>query len=91
MTAEAACVCDWLADFRQELKRNAVLSDIVSLGAYHMNHVRLATLRTQQARERLVNLGELTIKNLRCVVMNLAPPRCAFGFTGSPTTSPTKR
>lgn len=59
-----------IEDFRQELRRIAVLSDIASLGAYQMNHVWLATLRTPEAKERLVSAKELNIKNLRCVVID---------------------
>ncbi|KAG0409708.1 hypothetical protein HPB47_013180 [Ixodes persulcatus] len=35
-----------------------------------MNHVWLATLRTPEAKERLVNTKKLCIKNLRCVVVD---------------------
>lgn len=59
-----------IEDFRQELKRCAVLSDIVALGAFQMNHVWLATLRTPEAKERLLNAKELKVKGLRCVIID---------------------
>lgn len=59
-----------IEDFREELKRIAVLNDIVALGAFQMNHVWLATLRTSEAKERLVSSKELVVKNLRCVIID---------------------
>ncbi|KAG0434728.1 hypothetical protein HPB47_018914 [Ixodes persulcatus] len=57
-------------DLKEELKRIAVLSDIVALGAFQMIHVWLATLRTSEAKERLVSSKELVVKNLRCVIID---------------------
>ncbi|XP_040075839.2 uncharacterized protein LOC115326770 [Ixodes scapularis] len=59
-----------IEDFRQELKRCAVLSEIVALGAFQMNHVWLATLRTPEAKKRLIDCKELKVKDLRCVVID---------------------
>ncbi|CAN7988412.1 unnamed protein product, partial [Ixodes hexagonus] len=57
-------------DFRQELKRCAVLADIVSLGGFQMNHIWIATLRTPEAKQRLVDCKELKVKQLRCLVID---------------------
>ncbi|KAM7294416.1 uncharacterized protein ISCGN_023922 [Ixodes scapularis] len=59
-----------LKNFRQELKRCAVLSEIVALGAFQMSHVWLATLRTPEAKKRLIDCKELKVKDLRCVVID---------------------
>ncbi|XP_042149824.1 uncharacterized protein LOC121837958 [Ixodes scapularis] len=59
-----------IEDFRQELKWTAALPVIVSLGAFQMNHVWLATLRTPEAKERLLNLKKIKVKGLRCLVMD---------------------
>ncbi|KAM7283644.1 uncharacterized protein ISCGN_000751 [Ixodes scapularis] len=50
-----------IQDFRQEMARCGVLGDIAALGAYQMNHVWMATLRTAEAKRRLVDAKELQI------------------------------
>lgn len=60
----------FIHSFRQELKRCAVLADIVSLGGFQMNHVWIATLRTPEAKQRLVDCKELKVKQLRCLVID---------------------
>ncbi|KAM7290274.1 uncharacterized protein ISCGN_026919 [Ixodes scapularis] len=57
-------------DFRQEMARCGVLGDIAALGAYQMNHVWMATLRTAEAKRRLVDAKELQAKGLRCLVVD---------------------
>ncbi|KAM7311425.1 uncharacterized protein ISCGN_008332 [Ixodes scapularis] len=57
-------------DFRQEMARCGVLGDIAALGAYQMNHVWMATLRTAEAKRRLVDAKELQVKGLRCLVVD---------------------
>ncbi|KAM7290857.1 uncharacterized protein ISCGN_027444 [Ixodes scapularis] len=59
-----------IEDFRQELKRTPALPDIVSLGAFQTNHVWSATLRTPEAKERLLNYKEIKVKGLRCLVID---------------------
>ncbi|KAM7280979.1 uncharacterized protein ISCGN_006179 [Ixodes scapularis] len=59
-----------IEDFRQEPKRCAVLSDIVALGAFQMNHLWMATLRAPEAKQRLLDAKELEVKKLRCVVID---------------------
>lgn len=59
-----------IQDFRQEMARCGVLGDIAALGAYQMNHVWMATLRTAEAKRRLVDAKELQVKGLRCLVVD---------------------
>ncbi|KAM7311428.1 neprilysin-like [Ixodes scapularis] len=51
------------------MARCGVLGDIAALGAYQMNHVWMATLRTAEAKRRLVDAKELQVKGLWCLVV----------------------
>lgn len=59
-----------IEEYKQELKRCAVLSDNAGLGAFQMNHVWLATLRTPKTKERLLNAKELNVKALHCLIID---------------------
>lgn len=59
-----------IEDLKTELKRCGVLNEILSFGAFQMNHVWMATLQTPEAKQRLVETKELKVKNLRCIVID---------------------
>lgn len=56
-------------DFREELQRLSVLSEVLAIGAYQMNHVWLVTLRSSAAKQLLVKARKLEVKkNMYLVV-----------------------
>lgn len=57
-------------DFREELQRLSVLSDVLAIGAYQMNHVWLVTLRSSAAKQRLVKASKLEVKKKQCLVID---------------------
>ncbi|KAM7307705.1 hypothetical protein ISCGN_011341 [Ixodes scapularis] len=61
-----------IQDFRDELRRLEVLKDLASAGPHQMNHVWMLRLHTLQAKQRLVDAKELTVKGGRCLVLDPA-------------------
>ncbi|KAG0434231.1 hypothetical protein HPB47_019253 [Ixodes persulcatus] len=59
-----------IQDFRDELRRLEVLKDLASAGPHQMNHVWMLRLHTLQAKQRLVDAKELTVKGGRCLVLD---------------------
>ncbi|XP_065289647.1 uncharacterized protein [Dermacentor albipictus] len=47
-----------------------MLPDVEALGAYQMNHVWAVTLRTTEAKNRLLSATEVTVKERRCLVVD---------------------
>ncbi|CAN7978716.1 unnamed protein product [Ixodes persulcatus] len=59
-------------DFPDELQRLQVLKDLASAGPHQMNHVWMLRLHSLAAKQRLVDVKELTIKGGRRLVIDPA-------------------
>ncbi|KAM7300635.1 uncharacterized protein ISCGN_016243 [Ixodes scapularis] len=57
-------------DFRQPLKDAGVIQDVGTIGAYQMSHVWLLNLRTDEAKKKLLEAGQLVIKEKKCLVID---------------------
>ncbi|XP_037576921.1 uncharacterized protein LOC119459168 [Dermacentor silvarum] len=57
-------------DFEEECERLQIVKDVVSIGAYQMNHVWALTTHSMAAKEVLVEARELRIKGKRCLVID---------------------
>lgn len=57
-------------DFRDALEKERLLSDVVALGAYQINHVWAVTMNSPEATKRLAQLKELQVKGRRCLVID---------------------
>lgn len=58
-------------DFRPSLDEVGALKDIKSLGPYQMNHLRLMTLKTAEAKRQLLAAGGPCVKERKCYVLDL--------------------
>ncbi|XP_072143642.1 uncharacterized protein [Dermacentor andersoni] len=59
-------------DFRDALARQSLLSDVIALGAYRMSHVWAITLKDADAVKKIAGVGELRVKERRCLVIDPA-------------------
>ncbi|XP_077505074.1 uncharacterized protein LOC144114919 [Amblyomma americanum] len=59
-------------DFRDMLARQSMLTDVLALGAYRMSHVWAVTFKDAEATKKMVSLGEVKVKQRRCVVIDPA-------------------
>lgn len=57
-------------DFRDTLQAVGMLSVVVALGAYQINHVWAVTMNTAEASKKLAVLKELQVKGRRCLVID---------------------
>lgn len=57
-------------DFRDALTPTGLLPDVVSLGAYQVNHLWAVTFNDAAPTKRLLALKELQVKGRRCVVVD---------------------
>lgn len=57
-------------DFRDALTETGLLPDVVSLGAYQINHLWAVTFNDAAPTKRLLALKELKVKGRRCVVVD---------------------
>ncbi|KAM7284369.1 uncharacterized protein ISCGN_001463 [Ixodes scapularis] len=67
---DIACRPYRIEDFRQPLGEAGVLGDVVRLGAFQMSHVWLLDLRTDAAKQKLLEMGRLTVKGRTCIVVD---------------------
>lgn len=61
-----------IEDFRQPLDQVGVLREVVGIGAYQMAHVWLLDLRTEAAKQKVIEAGRLTVKGRTCLVVDPA-------------------
>ncbi|XP_037568295.2 uncharacterized protein LOC119449185 [Dermacentor silvarum] len=59
-------------DFRDPLARLGLLPEVVSLGAFQMNHVWAVTFRSSEATKKMLAFGEIMVKERRCLVLDPA-------------------
>ncbi|KAG0412870.1 hypothetical protein HPB47_009991 [Ixodes persulcatus] len=59
-----------IEDFRDSLGTAGVLEDIVSFGSFQMNHLWIMTLKTTEAKRRLLALNRLCIKDKACFLLD---------------------
>ncbi|XP_075543962.1 uncharacterized protein LOC142578464 [Dermacentor variabilis] len=59
-------------DFRDALAPLSLLPEVIALGAYRMSHVWAVTFKDADAAKKIVNIGELKVKNARCLVIDPA-------------------
>ncbi|XP_050046400.1 uncharacterized protein [Dermacentor andersoni] len=59
-------------DFRDTLIRLGLLPEVDALGAFQMNHVWAVTFRSPDAMKKMLALGDITVKERRCLVVNPA-------------------
>lgn len=57
-------------DFVRPLQQAGVLSELAGLGAYQMGHVWLLKLKTPEAKEKLLQAGEIQVKGRRCLAID---------------------
>lgn len=57
-------------DFRDALGPTGVLTDIIALGAYQINHVWAVTLNGEDATKKLLAFKELQVKGHRCLIVD---------------------
>ncbi|XP_050030398.1 uncharacterized protein [Dermacentor andersoni] len=57
-------------DIRDALGTLAMLPDVEALGAFQMNHVWAVTLKTTEAKNRLLSATEVTVKERRCLIVD---------------------
>nr|XP_050052490.2 uncharacterized protein LOC126548394 [Dermacentor andersoni] len=61
-----------IEDFRDALAQHSLLPDVIALGAYRMSHVWAITFKDADAVKKLSSIGELRVKNRRCLVIDPA-------------------
>ncbi|KAH8026947.1 hypothetical protein HPB51_000367 [Rhipicephalus microplus] len=54
-------------DFRKPLKELGIIQEVSGIGAYQMSHVWLLNVRTDEAKNTLLDAGLLSVKDQRCV------------------------
>ncbi|CAN7976686.1 unnamed protein product [Ixodes persulcatus] len=59
-----------IEDFRDSLSTAGVLEDIVSFGSFQMNHLWIMTLKTTEAKRRLLALKRFCIKDKACFLLD---------------------
>ncbi|XP_077491932.1 uncharacterized protein LOC144102568 [Amblyomma americanum] len=59
-------------DFRDALAQHSSLPDIIALGAYCMSHVWAVTFKEPEGVKKIAGIGELSVKEQRCLVIDLA-------------------
>lgn len=56
--------------FRDALDHLGALPDVIALGAYQMNHVWAVTLKNSGAMKKMLEAGDIQVKDHRCIVVN---------------------
>ncbi|KAG0436340.1 hypothetical protein HPB47_018005, partial [Ixodes persulcatus] len=59
-----------IGDFARSLDAAVGMKNVAALGAFQLNHVWVCTLHDVKTRDRLTSLGELTVKERRCVIVD---------------------
>ncbi|XP_075535627.1 uncharacterized protein LOC142571280 [Dermacentor variabilis] len=59
-------------DFRKPLKDAGVIQQVGGIGAYQMSHVWLLNMKTDEAKQMLLDAGPLLVKNRTCLVIDPA-------------------
>ncbi|KAM7300575.1 uncharacterized protein ISCGN_016186 [Ixodes scapularis] len=59
-----------IEDFRQPLNNAGVIQDVGTIGAYQMSHVWLLNMRSDEAKKKLLEAGQLIIKEKTCLVID---------------------
>ncbi|XP_077538796.1 uncharacterized protein LOC144151569 [Haemaphysalis longicornis] len=57
-------------DFRDMLAKCGMLSEVVALGAYQINHIWAVTFNSPEATKRMAAAGEVQVKGRRCLVID---------------------
>ncbi|XP_064475615.1 uncharacterized protein LOC135389504 [Ornithodoros turicata] len=60
-------------DFKPALKTTLNPEDIASFGVYQMNHVWVLTTRSAQAKQKLLEIGECSVKGRKCLILDTSP------------------
>ncbi|CAN8014902.1 unnamed protein product [Ixodes persulcatus] len=82
-----------IEDFRDSLRTAGVLEDIVSFGSFQMNHLWIMTIKTTEAKRRLLALKRLCIKDDSCFLLdpNKAEVRVKVHWLPHPVSDETVR
>lgn len=59
-----------IEDFKVPLETVGVNREISAIGAYEMNHLWIATMKTIAAKRRLLDAKEIAVKGKRCVILD---------------------
>ncbi|XP_049518831.1 uncharacterized protein LOC125943519 [Dermacentor silvarum] len=59
-------------DFRKPLKDAGIIQQVDGIGAYQMSHVWLLNLKTDEAKQALLDAGPLLAKNRPCLIIDPA-------------------
>lgn len=57
-------------DFRDALAQHGVLPEVISLGAYQINHVWAVTFMNADANRKMLAASEMVVKGRPCVVID---------------------
>ncbi|KAM7301063.1 uncharacterized protein ISCGN_016625 [Ixodes scapularis] len=57
-------------DFRDILSHLELFPEVIALGAYQKNHVRLVTFKLLEGKRRVLAAGDLVVKGRRCIVID---------------------
>ncbi|KAH6945492.1 hypothetical protein HPB50_008759 [Hyalomma asiaticum] len=57
-------------DFRDALGPTGLLSEVVALGAYQINHVWAVTMCNEDSTKRMLEVKELKVKGRRCIIVD---------------------
>ncbi|KAH7986260.1 hypothetical protein HPB51_026694 [Rhipicephalus microplus] len=59
-----------LKDFRAPLKKVGLIKAITGIGAFQMNHIWLAKMRSKDDKEALLKTGGLRVKGVFCAIID---------------------
>lgn len=59
-----------IEDFRDALRRLSLLTEVIGLGAYKMNHVWAVTFKTAEGKKKMLATPEMTVMGRRCIVID---------------------
>ncbi|KAM7306359.1 uncharacterized protein ISCGN_010081 [Ixodes scapularis] len=59
-----------IEDFRKPLKDVGVIREVAGIGAYQMSHVWLLDMRSDEAKKKLLDAGQLLVKEKTCFVVD---------------------
>ncbi|KAH7985660.1 hypothetical protein HPB51_026781 [Rhipicephalus microplus] len=60
----------WLEDFRAPLEEVGLIKAIIGIGAFQMNHIWLAKMRSKDDKEALLKTGGLRVKGDFCAIID---------------------
>lgn len=59
-----------IEDFRRPIEELGVIKEVTGIGAYQMSHLWLVKLRTEAAKQKLLEAGRLLVRARTCLVID---------------------